>query len=69
MCSGSSRQRGCSEEHGARKEEARGMKRLGGSALWVTGRIAHTYLNSVYKDNYHMSAQAMHNVSLIVSAV
>lgn len=54
------------------KRGVSGMKRLGGPTLWVREQIAHTYLNSVYKDYYHMPAQTIHNVikvSLKVSTV
>lgn len=56
----------CSEQEqkGARREEVSGKRRLGGPALWVKRQIAHTYLNSINKDYYHMSAKSTHNVNV-----
>lgn len=38
-------------------------EKVGRPAWWIKRRIIHTYLDSIYKDSYQMSARNMHDVT------
>lgn len=69
MCGKEECEEGSLQAKGVLREQ--GQKRVGEwegkverPARWIKRRIIHTYLDSIYKDSYQMSAKNTHDVTM-----